>query len=269
MDRFKQNYWIPSCREKVKKFIDCCLDCLMYATPASVNERNLHMISKRPVPLDTVHIDHFGPLPAIQSKRKHILVLVDAFTKFVKLHPVVTTSTREVMASLEKYFGYYNRLRRIISDRGTCFTSAAFEEFLLERNIDHVKVATASPQANGQVERVNRVLKTMLGKLSEPVQHADWTKLLSKVEGAMNNSVHKSTGLAASEVLFGVMQRGEIVDRLSEYVDAKVNNEERDLSRVRRKAEESIERSQRYNVKHFLSRSRPAKTFAVGDFVVI
>jgi len=33
-------------------------------------------------------------------------------------------------------------------------------------NIKHVKVATASPQSNGQVERVNRFLRSVLSKLS-------------------------------------------------------------------------------------------------------
>lgn len=230
VERIKQHYWIPGCREKAKGFIERCLDCLMYATPASMSERNLHMIPKRPVPFDTIHIDHFGPLPAIQSKRKHILVVVDAFTKYVKLYPVVSTSTREVTASLEKYFGYYSRPRRVVSDRGTCFTSAEFEDFPLKRNIDHVRVATASPQANGQVERMNRVLKAMLGKMTEPILHADWTKLLESVEYAMNNSTHRSTGETASRLLFGVDQRGKVVDKLTEYLDAKINADRKELS---------------------------------------
>jgi len=67
-------------------------------------------------------------LPCINSKRKHLLVVIDSFTKFVKLFPVNSTSTREVIASLNKYFG--------------------------------------------QVERVNRVLTPMLGKLSNPINQA-------------------------------------------------------------------------------------------------
>lgn len=50
----------------------------------------------------------------------------------------------------------YSRPLRIISDRGTSFTSREFEEFIKEQNIKHIKIATASPQANGQVERINR-----------------------------------------------------------------------------------------------------------------
>ena len=121
----------------------------MYAAPVRITERNLHPIPKEPTPFDIVHVDHFGPLPCLKSKRKLILVVVDAFTKFVKLYPVNSTSTREVIASLKKYFEYYRRPRRLISDRGTCFTSLEFEEFLLKNNVEHIKVVTASPQAKG------------------------------------------------------------------------------------------------------------------------
>ena len=40
-------------------------------------------------------------------------------------------------------------------------------------HIEHVKVAVASPQANGQVERSNRVLTSILANLVEPVCQAD------------------------------------------------------------------------------------------------
>ena len=118
----------------------------------------MHSIPKIPEPFDTIHIDHYGPLPSVRSKRKYILVITDGFTKHVKLYAVNTTNTKEVCASLKKYFEYYSRPRRIVSDRGTCFTSLEFGKFTLDNNIQHIKVATASPQANGQVERVNRVL---------------------------------------------------------------------------------------------------------------
>lgn len=52
----------------------------MYATPSAARER----IPKIPLPFDTIHIDHFGPITAIKSKRKHVLVVIDSFKKFVK-----------------------------------------------------------------------------------------------------------------------------------------------------------------------------------------
>lgn len=48
-----------------------------------------------------------------------------------------------------------------------CFTSCEFQNFTEENYIKHIKIATESLQANGQVERINRDL-IPLNKLSEP-----------------------------------------------------------------------------------------------------
>ena len=100
----------------------------MCSSPARINQRKLHSIPKSPIPCDTVHIDHYGPLPSVRSKQKYILVAVDGFTKFVKLFTVKSTSSREVISSLQKYFAFYSRPRRIISDSdsGSCFTLLQF-----------------------------------------------------------------------------------------------------------------------------------------------
>ena len=80
-------------------------------------------------------------------------------------------------------------------------------------------MSTASPQANGQVERVNRVLKSMLGKLTEPLQHSDWVSCLAKVEFAINNSESATTRETPSVLLFGVEQKATVPDKLTEYLD--------------------------------------------------
>lgn len=269
-NQVRKNYWFPSMRNKIEIFIKNCVKCIMFSAPARTNDHNMYSIPKNPIPFDTIHMDHFGPLPALKSKRKHILVIIDDFTKFVRLYPVNSTSTKEVCASMEKYFSYYSRPRRIITDRGTCFTSLEFSNYLLKHNIDHVKVAVASPQANGQVERVNRVIKAMLSKLSEPIEHSDWANKLSEVEYAINNTTHSSTKESPSKLLFGVDQRGKVVDELTEYLDDRFNSKGRsDLGEIREKASDTIKKSQEHNEKYFLKHSVPAKLYSVGDFVVM
>lgn len=48
----------------------------------STNKRNMISILKLPMPFYTVHID-LGSLPSLLSKNRRLLVIVDAFTKFV------------------------------------------------------------------------------------------------------------------------------------------------------------------------------------------
>lgn len=236
-DQIRKYYWFDHMRDKIERFTRNCIKCILYSAPVRCNEHNMFSIPKKPVPFDTLHLDHFGPLPAIRSKRKHILIAIDAFTKFVKLYPVNSTSTKEVCCALEKYFGYYSRPRRIITDRGSCFTLLDFSNFLLKRNITHLKVAVASPQANSQVERVNRVVKAMLSKLTDSLEHLDWPAKLSQSEYAINNTVHSTTKHTPSELLFGVTQRGCIVDGLTEFLEDKLSHDTpRDLEGMREAA---------------------------------
>ena len=134
-DKIRLQYWFLSIFNKIKLYIQNCLRCIMHTLTFRILQRELHSIPKEPVPFDTIHIDHFGPLPHILNKNKHILVVIDAFTKFVKLYPVKTTSTKEVCFALDKYFSYYSRPRRLVSDQGTAFTSKEFQQYVLNNNI--------------------------------------------------------------------------------------------------------------------------------------
>lgn len=84
-------------------------------------------------------------------------MVIDAFAKFVRLYPVLTTSTKEVKAALLKCFDYYSRPVRCITDRGSCFTSKEFSDFLTEKNISHVKVAVHLPQATELSNNANPI----------------------------------------------------------------------------------------------------------------
>lgn len=269
MAQLRMFYWFPKMQERVADFLRGCIKCVMYATPNS-NARNLHSIEKKPVPFDTIHIDHFGPLPALKSQRKHILVVVDAFTKFVKLYAVKSVGSKEVICALKKYFETYSRPKRIISDRGRSFTSSEFTDFVNDNYIKHVQVATASPQANGQVERDNRVLVNMLDKLTEQMTHSNWVQVLPKVEFAINNSIDRATKFTPSQLLFGVNQRGGEVDDLAEYLEEQRSTTSTpNLMDMRAKALENIHALQAYNEQYHQKDHKPAGEFVEGDFVLM
>lgn len=151
-------------------------------------------------------------------------------------------------------------------DRATCFSSYEFAEFLKKHNIELVKNATASPQANGQIERV---LTPMLGKLSEAKSQSDWSKVLGQVEFALNNTISFTTKQTPSILLFGAAQRGPVVDWLTEYLEEGLTVESRNLDEIRASADKAIKLAQEKSAEYHAGKNLPAKNFIEGDYVVI
>lgn len=203
----------------------------------------------------TVHVDHLGPLEKTGKGYRHVFVIIDAFTKFIRLYPCKSTKTDETVKHLDDYFRAYSRPKRLISDRDTCFTSEAFKEFLKSRIIDHVLIAVGTPRANGQVERFNRVVTPMLAKLSETP--AKWDQVLKDVEHAMNNTISRATGEAPSRLLFGLEQRGKMSDLLH------------DLDQLRHNAQTKINECQQRSAMRYNLRRKAARKYKVGDYVEI
>jgi len=185
-----------------------CLKCISFSPISGKTEGYLHPIPKGNLPFETIHIDHFGPVDNRVSLKKYVLLVVDAFFKFVRLFATKTTNTKETVCCLLQFFQSYNKPKVIISDRGTAFTSRDFEDFLKEQDIRHIKIAVGSPQANGQAERFNRIIAPCIAKLANNKENRQWYRILPEIEYAINNTVNRSTGKSPSQLIFGIEQRG-------------------------------------------------------------
>lgn len=256
-------------RAKISEYIKSCLKCVQFSPFSGKPEGELHNIPKGNVPFNVIHIDHYGPLPLTRNKFKHIFLVVDGFTKFCKLYAVKSTTTTEVINCLNSYFNAYSRPAKIVSDRGTCFTSKEFSDFVTSNNIVHIKIATLSPQSNGQVERINRVITPMLSKEADENSTGNWYLNLSKIEFALNNTINRSTGHSPSILLFGIRQRGEICDKIMENLNEMNNKLEIDLVKTREEASASIIKNQNYNKDYYDMRHKRPNKYKVGDFVVV
>lgn len=92
------------------------------------------------LPFEIIHIDHFGPADQA-SLKKYILLVVNAFSKFVRLFATKTTNAKETICYLQQFFQSYNKPKVVISDRGSAFTSIDFGNFLKEQDVQHIKIA--------------------------------------------------------------------------------------------------------------------------------
>jgi hypothetical protein len=109
-------------------------------------------------------MDFVGPLPKTPRGFNSIMVFVNKLTKQVHFASCHTTDSTLQIARIffDLIFHLYGMPTTIISDRNTKFTSCFWKE--LSRLMDvHLAMSTAfHPQTDGQTERANHTLITML-----------------------------------------------------------------------------------------------------------
>ncbi|CAI6350349.1 unnamed protein product [Macrosiphum euphorbiae] len=182
-----------------------CLDCLTHKRPAGKKPGLLHPIPAGRRPFEVVHVDHLGPFETSSTGNRYILVLVDNMTKYTHLYACRSTDAAGVVRRLIKFCDTRGVPRRIVSDRGTCFTSRSFEDFCRQRGISHTLNSTRHPQANGQVERANRTILSLLSMMTDNQQR--WDIHLPEIERHLNSAVNKSSTKSPFEVLHGYNPR--------------------------------------------------------------
>lgn len=266
----KRDYWFDSMRPKIEKVIQSCLQCVLAERKTGRLEGYLHPIDKGDRPLETYHIDHLGPLASTKKNYRHILVVVDSFTKFVWLYPTKSTTSVEVIDRLSKQALVFGNPRKIISDRGTAFSSHEFADYCKKEDVQHIMITTGIPRANGQVERVNRTLIPLLTKLAHP-QAETWHKYVGRAQQYLNHVPSRSTGVSPFQLLIGTRMRLQDDPQVKEILEREaifVFQEARDESRIQ--AKEAIARIQDENRKAYNKRRKKDYIgFKEGDLVAI
>ena len=185
-------------------------------------------------PLDRLTTDILGPFPESTRGNKYVLAVTDYFTKWVEIFTIpdqtAATCAEIILNEVIARFGCpYN----IHSDQGQNYESAIFTELCQLLEIRKTRTSPGHPRCNGQVERFNRTLVSMI-KAYLKGQQREWDKHLGCLAAAYRATLHKSTGLTPNMLMFGREARlpievilgigttstGEEVTSYGEYVNA-------------------------------------------------
>ena len=267
LEKIRENYWFKGMRKFISKYVNACLNCLYYKNSAGRKPGLLHPIEKVAIPFHTIHIDHVGPFIRSNRKNTQILTLVDAFTKFCILEPVRNTSVKEVLKALNQLVAIFGVPTRIISDRGTAFTSHSFKAFCEELGVKHVLNAVATPRANGQCERMNRTVLSSLAATCAGDAEDSWDEHVRKVQSAINSSSNRTTRMSPTQLLFGYKPRSMADARLIASIQDTLD--QIDLQEMRAAAKTFTEAEQLDQKKRFDARRCKPPTYALGDVVMM
>lgn len=269
--RVLQRYYWPKMRSDISRYIRNCVTC---ACSKPEQKRLAGTMdggcTKLTRPWEAISIDLIGPLPRSKSGFTYIIVIVDCFSKFVLCFPLRNSKAPAILKYVEEaVLLTFGAPTLVICDNGVQFKSKQFQSLLNSYGCKIRYTAHYHPQAN-PVERVNRVIKTML-RCYVQKDHRDWDKYLPKIACAIRTAKHEVTGhtpyfinfgremqLSGNEVdvnkPFGVarttdfVKRQQVLKRLFEEVQVKL-----------KKAYEANQRT--YNLR------RRAVTYQVGDKV--
>lgn len=94
-------------------------------------------------------MDSPGPYSRSRSGNIGIFITLDNFSKFPFIHPVKKFTAEVVVQYPEKeLFHTFGVPESIVSDNGSQFKSAIFNQLLKKYGVNHVYTAVHSPQAN-------------------------------------------------------------------------------------------------------------------------
>lgn len=268
-DVLKQSYYIPNVKKTIENVISNCIECILYNRKRGKAEGFLNPIPKENVPLSTYHIDFIGPLATTNKQYQHILTVIDAFTKFTWLYPVKTTSAKCAIEKLQLQQTSFGNPARIISDKGSAFTSNDFEEYCQEQGIEHLTTTTGVHRGNGQVERVHNTLIPVLAKLSSD-DPTKWYKYVSRVQRILNSTTSRSTKFSPFELLTGIKMKNKEDMKVKEMLEEEyINKINQDRDNMREEAKNNILKIQQENRQQFDRKRKKPRLYQINDMVAI
>ena len=161
----------------------------------------------RPLPLMGLfyrfHLDAAVNLPAAKNGAKHVLIIVEAFSKWVDLVPLQELTAQAVAAAFkERVLARFGRPVEVTTDHGSEY-KAEFHQLCLELGIDHRLITPGHPEANGMAERIVGVLKKGLRKFVLTHGVAAWPEHLPTIEFGYRTTPQQTTGFSPYFLVYG------------------------------------------------------------------
>ncbi|KAL2475229.1 Integrase catalytic domain-containing protein [Abeliophyllum distichum] len=160
---YLSNQVLPSDKQEAQKL--CSRK--KFATIPKLPAQNLTPITS-PWPFVKWEIDFIGPLPTGRGGVKFAVVAVDYFTKWCEAKPLAKITEENTWKFVWKnIICRFGILHSLVSDNGTQFTGKKFNSNCENLDIRRDFSTSYYPQANGQVEAMNKIIKHTLKRKLE------------------------------------------------------------------------------------------------------
>ncbi|XP_044757738.1 uncharacterized protein K02A2.6-like [Coccinella septempunctata] len=200
--RLRAKVWWPFMDREVEKFVKNCRGCLLVTIPDKPPPMKRHKFPEGP--WQCVAIDLMGPLP----NQDQFLVIIDYYSRYQEIKFLRTTTSAVIINHLSEIFCRLGIPRSIRADNGPQFASQEFKNYCSHNNIELIHTPPYWPQANGEVENMNRAILKRLQKAQPNKQN--FKTELQKFTMMYNVTPHGTTGKSPSELMFNRTVRDKI-----------------------------------------------------------
>lgn len=194
--------WWKGMYKHIRTYIQTCDLCQRFKS--NVNRKNRLMYSSSPCRIwECAHIDLVGPFPESRTAMKYICVITDSFSKYVESIALQNKAEETVAnAIFNKLICTHSIPNSIRTDQGNEFTNKLLTRLATRLGIRKIVGMPYYPQANGQVERMNKTIVDCL-KAQCAAEPSNWDTYLSGVTFAYNTSIHAELRCSPFELMFG------------------------------------------------------------------
>lgn len=206
--------WWPGMDECIEKEVQSCEECQKHqkAPPTAP----LHPWEWPESPWSRIHVDYTGPFLG-----EMFLLIVDAHSKWMDIYPVKSPTSQATIERLRQSFSVFGLPKMLVSDNGTCFTSAEFATFMKQNGIDHVRLAPFHPSSNSLAEKAVQTFKEGIKKIKGDTLQTRLSRFLFSYHITLN----ATTGLSPAELMMSRRLRSAF-DLLMPDVKTKVRQKQ-------------------------------------------
>ena len=154
-EKARTSVWWPGMNKQVEDLVKNCQVCIKQRQ----NKAEPLISSVLPeIPWQNICADLF------ELSGKTYLIVVDYFSRYPEIAFLKSTTSSDLITHMKSCFARHGIPEKVISDNGPQFKSADFMKFSLSYGFRHQTSSPRYPQANGEIERSVKTVKSLLKK---------------------------------------------------------------------------------------------------------
>jgi hypothetical protein len=151
---------------------------------------------------ECIYLDYIERLKPDEDGYDHILVVIDAFSRWVELIPTKGNLALNTAKALIKHVGRFGCPVTMMSDNGKSFVADIIKEITTLLGTNHQTTMAYSKEENDMVERANKeVIRHLKNIIFDKNVIKLWSIYLPSVQRIRNSSKHSAIGCTPAQLV--------------------------------------------------------------------